>query len=148
MLPVVRPEIEANTVDPVVFEAPLASFRLLPRAAHIASMMSNGRRRSSGSHVQKQQLVGPRGAHVPPAWRSAAREQLSQARRPPGPPVRSQDEAGPSSSSVNNGSGGGLRKLVPQGGSKILVSNLPDDIVENDIVVCPCLLPRALLESV
>ncbi|KAH7099803.1 RNA-binding domain-containing protein [Auriculariales sp. MPI-PUGE-AT-0066] len=98
---------------------------------------SNARRRSSGSHTQKQQLVGPRAANVAPAWRSAAREQV---RRPPGPTQANSSyasgppRAGPSSHPGAANRHQVVKKLEPMSGSRILVSNLPEDIREDDLI--------------
>lgn len=73
-------------------------------------MLSSARRRPSSSYASnKQHLVGPRGAHVAPAWR----EQASSASARHAAPER--------------------RKLAPEAGSKILVSNLPEDVSETDV---------------
>ncbi|KZV95894.1 RNA-binding domain-containing protein [Exidia glandulosa HHB12029] len=106
-------------------------------------MLSSARRRPSSSHAaNKQHLVGPRGAHVAPAWRDSApghRRPSGTAYRsappppPPPPPAHqhsaSSHEAGPSTASGDKDK----RKLAPEGGSKILVSNLPEDVGETDV---------------
>ncbi|EJD51238.1 RNA-binding domain-containing protein [Auricularia subglabra TFB-10046 SS5] len=97
-------------------------------------MLSHARKRPSASGAQKQHLVGQRSSQVAPAWRSSARDhrRRSDTYQPYNHTASHYDrsEAGPSEPTTADG---GKRKLVPEGGSKILVSNLPEDVSETDL---------------
>lgn len=97
-----------------IFSGPIVLCLFLP-SNRMYNQFRGGPARLNSYHGPKRQLLGNPAGHVPPAWRNA--------NVPAGLPHN-----------ANIASGSGPKKAV-EAGSKILLSNLPMDVGENEVEV-------------